>query len=812
LTKNFNNLQNNMKKTFFILNILLLIAINLFAQNHDFDLLIEKGDKAFNEGDYSNAIDFYDATKNLEALKPPQKTMADIRKNKTVTAMKLQYKELQIERAKTDSLLSLQIAMYELMQTSVFENAISKNISKDYFGKYIYENIDTLDFADNNFVFLPKEVLLCKNLKSINLIGNQKLNLDSTFAILDNLKLLSDIKISIDTISKIPIKFLKKITGLKFITDSLIVFPSEIYSMKFLEYLDFSGTSNNIHYIDSFPSQFFAIKKLNFIGLEYCNLNILPDKICGFAHLKTLKLGGNNLSYLPNNFGLLTKLETLHLDNNYFVEIPQQVTQIKTLKILGLFSNQITQIPTNISNLSNLQVLYIWENKLTTLPKEIGLLNSLIDFRLHSNQINTIIPEIGNLINLQFLSLSCNEISKIPNEFWELKNLKKLWLYQNQIIVIPVQIANLTNLEELDIRKNQISILPKEIGKLQNLKILDISENTITELPVEIANLQQLKQLNIEDNKLTTIPESIAQMPELKIIDFENNNFSEEEKLKITQQFENSDLIISSSSELSKNNELVNIPEMIFIKGGTFKMGSKESDDEKPIHDVVLTDFNIGKYEITNTQFAEFLNDYGQSSMKTTSDFPNEIIIKPSSGTYDWGLHQIGTKWTSVAGYEDFPVINVTWFGAYEYCRWLSLKTGTNYNLPSEAQWEYAAGGGETHQKFAGTEEDTKLIIYAWFTDNSSNKTHKVGTKTANSFGIYDMSGNVWEWCLDWYTKPFYSTVIDTNPVNNTKTLRKVYRGGSWDYPAQNCRISLRSSNTPGYYFNYLGFRIVSTP
>jgi len=807
-----------MKKTLLILIILFAIANNIFSQTKsDFDLLIEKGDKSFKNGDYWNAMDLYDKTKNLELTKTQKLTVTQL-KDKTVIAIKQQYNELQTERAKTDLLLKKQIEMYETMQTSVFEKAVSSYISKDYFGKYIFENIDTLNFENDNLIYLPKEVLMCKNLKSINLIGNQDLDLDSTFAVLDNLKLLSDIKISIDTISKIPAKYLKKITGLKFISDSIIHFPTEIYAMKFLEYLDFSGTPSNIHYIDSFPAQFFAIKKLTFIGLEYCNLNVLPNEICFFTNLKTLKLGGNHLSNLPNDFNLLTKLETLHLDNNNFETIPLQITKIKSLKTLGLFANQITQIPATISSLTNLQVFYIWENKLTTLPKEIGLLSSLIDFRLHSNQINNIIPEIGKLSKLQFLSLSCNEISKIPDEFWNLKNLKKLWLYQNQLTVIPIQIANLTNLEELDLSQNKITILPKEIGKLESLKTLDISENVITELPVEITNLQQLKQLNIEDNKLTTIPESIANMPELKNINYENNGFTAEEKLKIDEQLKTTNILAEGVLDnTTTTTEVVNLPEMVLVKGGTFTMGSDDgSVDEKPIHEVTLSDFYMSKYEVTNAQFAEFLNDYGQSTMKSTSDYPDEKMIYASSGDKDWGLHQVGTQWVSATGYEDFPVIYVTWFGAYEYCRWLSLKTNKKCNLPTEAQWEYAAGGGSLQtlyttslQKYAGTDYESKLGEYVWYIDNSDNKTHKVGTKKSNCLGLYDMSGNVWEWCLDWYSKTYYTSDKVTNPCNTTISSIRVLRGGSYSRNAYFCYSANRFNYNPDNYSNCCGFRFV---
>jgi len=265
-----------------------------------------------------------------------------------------------------------------------------------------------------------------------------------------------------------------------------------------------------------------------------------------------------------------------------------------------------------------------------------------------------------------------------------------------------------------------------------------------------------------------------------------------------------------------------NLPEMVFVKGGTFMMGSEDGeDDEKPVHQVTLTDYYIGKYEVTNAEYAEFIFDYGQSTTKATSDYPNQIMIKDSkvtySGSYDWGLHQSGTKWTPATGYEDYPVINVTWYGAYEYCKWLTEKTGKTYQLPSEAQWEYAAGGGAstgsaTRTKWAGTSSEKKLGTYAWYESNSNSKTHKVGTKTANSLGIYDMSGNVWEWCLDWYSSTYYTSAAVKNPVNLTTSSYRVYRGGSWYSSASFCRIANRYYINPAYYLNGIGFRFVFSP
>jgi len=271
-------------------------------------------------------------------------------------------------------------------------------------------------------------------------------------------------------------------------------------------------------------------------------------------------------------------------------------------------------------------------------------------------------------------------------------------------------------------------------------------------------------------------------------------------------------------ADLSATVTVKNLPETVYIKGGTFTMGSNDGEDnEKPPHEVTLTDFEMSKYEVTNAQFAEFLNDYGQATTKTTSDYPSQTMIYDSkttySGSYNWGLVKSGTSWTPVTGYEDFPIIYVTWYGAYEYCKWLSEKTGKKCSLPTEAQWEYAAGGnspsGGREQKYAGTDDETKLGDYAWYSSNSDSKTHKVGTKTANSLGLYDMSGNVWEWCLDWYSATYYTSAAVTNPVNTTVATYRVLRGGSYYSSANYCYTANRNGDDPyDYDYNY-GFRFV---
>jgi formylglycine-generating enzyme required for sulfatase activity len=245
----------------------------------------------------------------------------------------------------------------------------------------------------------------------------------------------------------------------------------------------------------------------------------------------------------------------------------------------------------------------------------------------------------------------------------------------------------------------------------------------------------------------------------------------------------------------------------VLVESGSFTMGDTwggGDSNEKPTHKVTLTyDFYIGKYEVTFNEYDAFCDATGRS--------------KPDDE--GWGRGQR-------------PVINVSWWDAIAYCNWLSEKEKLpkaydsngnlldkdgrvttditkvlGYRLPPEAEWEYAARGGNKSKgyKYAGSDDVDKV---AWYRDNSGGRTQEVGKKAPNELGIYDMSGNVWEWCSDWYED--YSGSAQTNPYNNSGS-RRVNRGGSWNFYATNTRVAYRSYGAPTYADYGLGFRITRT-
>jgi formylglycine-generating enzyme required for sulfatase activity/serine/threonine protein kinase len=209
--------------------------------------------------------------------------------------------------------------------------------------------------------------------------------------------------------------------------------------------------------------------------------------------------------------------------------------------------------------------------------------------------------------------------------------------------------------------------------------------------------------------------------------------------------------------------------EMVEIPSGTFQMGSNEYDGEKPIHSVTLSSFYMSKYEVTQKQWGEIM----------------------------------GTNPSNFTNCDNCPVENVSWNDIQDFIRKLNNKTGKNYRLPTEAEWEYAARGGQNY-KYAGSDNIDNV---AWYGSNSGSKTHAVGQKSANGYGLYDMTGNVWEWCSDLYGA--YSSSSSTNPSGPSTGIDRVLRGGSWSCVASPCRVAARF--TFGTYRNNpFGFRLVS--
>jgi sulfatase modifying factor 1 len=230
---------------------------------------------------------------------------------------------------------------------------------------------------------------------------------------------------------------------------------------------------------------------------------------------------------------------------------------------------------------------------------------------------------------------------------------------------------------------------------------------------------------------------------------------------------------------------------MLGIQGGTFSMGSQENENEKPIHSVTLNGFAMSKTEITNKQYCKFLNEQGNQveGGEKWLDIASEYCK----------IENRGGVFFPKEGYDEHPVIKVTWYGASAYCKWAGGR------LPTEAEWEYAAKAN-SNNKYSGSQSVNDV---AWCRSNSESKPQNVGQKLANAFGLYDMSGNVWEWCNDWYSKEYYASSPSDNPKGPSTGEYRVLRGGGWNDFPNSCSVTYRYNFSPESSSNAIGFRLV---
>jgi len=291
---------------------------------------------------------------------------------------------------------------------------------------------------------------------------------------------------------------------------------------------------------------------------------------------------------------------------------------------------------------------------------------------------------------------------------------------------------------------------------------------------------------------------------------------------KITHQFEPFDEIFvtvqakdSQGLTNSYTAKIINrFKDMIFVPAGEFMMGSDSFEiDERPVHKVYLDDFWIDKYPVTNQKFAAFLNDYLSKYPDNEPDIQRFIDLSAESSRIQ---RDVG-KYIVIPGYENHPVVNVTWYGADAYCRFY------NKRLPTEAEWEKTARGTSQRIYAWGDTVDSSRANYWDSGDPFDNDTTPVGFyngqnyqgfKTSDSpsfFGAYDMGGNVREWVADWYLRNYYSQSPETNPPGPKTGSKRVVRGGGYLFRAEDLRVTLRYAMPPGRATSFVGFRCAQT-
>jgi formylglycine-generating enzyme len=222
--------------------------------------------------------------------------------------------------------------------------------------------------------------------------------------------------------------------------------------------------------------------------------------------------------------------------------------------------------------------------------------------------------------------------------------------------------------------------------------------------------------------------------------------------------------------------------EFVLVKGGCYQMGDTfggGGSDEKPVHEVCVDDFYIGKFMVTQGQW------------------------KAIRGNNPSGYSNCG---------DNCPVEQVSWNDAQEFIRFMNQRTGKTYRLLTEAEWEYAARSGGKNEKWAGTSNESELGDYAWYNANSGKQTHPVGQKKPNGLGIYDMTGNMWEWVQDIYSSFAYSSHTRNNPIYTGSGANRVLRGGRYFDDPRSVRAAYRGSGNPSDRIWGPGFRLARTP
>ncbi len=270
------------------------------------------------------------------------------------------------------------------------------------------------------------------------------------------------------------------------------------------------------------------------------------------------------------------------------------------------------------------------------------------------------------------------------------------------------------------------------------------------------------------------------------------------------------------------------MPKMAFVEGGCFDMGGSyvegfQFEDDKPVHEVCVDGFYLAEHEVRKSDFKIFIEETGYKTE-----------VENAGYCWSWGEDgwekAIGANWRSpnFSQNGDHPVVCVSWNDAVGYTKWLSKKTGMEFRLPTEAEWEYAARGGGNRNEFSGSFGEKDLFLYGNFCDvncelgwkrydldDGYKYTAPVKMYKPNSLGLYDMSGNVWEWVSDWYDKNYYQRRIRNNPKGPKEPsdgFSRVLRGGSWYNLTIALRTCFRYYDYAGFGNYNRGFRLARTP
>jgi len=709
------------------------------------------------------------------------------------------------------------LTQQDMLQLTVL-NAHDRNISS-LAGLEMARNLNTLLLYNNQLTNFSLPTLT--NLASLNLSGNSLTNV----SLPDGMTSLFSLLIEGNPLTQLTL-------------------PADLTGLEEL------GLNNNQLVSFNLPSTLIGLGMLDLGFNSLTNLS-LP---AGFTNLNLLRLSGNSLTNLTIPTGL-TRLSQLYLDQNQLASftLPAGVTN---LRVLDLFFNQLTNLnlPTDQrnlisldldnnrlaslnlpANLTGLSFLHARDNQITNFNLPVDM-RALTFLDIGENQLRNVSLPVG-MGRLNFLRLSGNTNLTSLTLPVGLTNLSGIFLRFNSLtnLVLP---PDLNQLFQIDLLGNQLTSLTLPPG-LTNLVTLILSGNPLTTLtlPPDMTRLfslildgNPLTQLVLSEEEATHVPGVVVTLenqgipvfkypltvqlkkqvrlqggafrfeitgPPGSYTVFSSTNLVDWSELGLSINLLGSILITDTLAQFSPwkfyRVQLQTPPtNMVFIPPGTFTMGSPTNDfdssmEERPQTTVTLTHgYWIGKYEVTH---ADYLSVTGTNP----SNFPGDL---------------------------NRPISSVSWFDATNYCwlltqreRWAGrIPSNSRYRLPTEAEWECAARTGTTTRFSYGDDPDyASTTNFAWFLDlgHPDLTVHPVGQKLPNPQGLYDVHGNVCEWCLDNYGP--LPGGIQTDPTGPASTLvrDKVARGGAYDYPNSSCCSATRLFRFPLWPDSDVGFRVV---
>jgi len=546
------------------------------------------------------------------------------------------------------------------------------------------------------------------------------------------------------------------------------------------------NVSQNLLTSFTLPEGMTSLVELDLSFNQLTNVTLPAD----LRNLVELELDFNQLSSFnfPSN---LTSLGFLHLRANQFISfsLPAGLTSLAYLDVSDGPLRSIT-LPAGLNHLSGLRIA--GNTNLTSLVLPVGMTNLTGAFLVGNHLIDVVLPP--DLNRLESLNLGGNQLSSL-NLPAGLTSLTGLFIAGNLLTNLTLP-PDMTNLVSLSFLANPLTtlVLSEPLAASPNLNVnlgtiasLQNQGVTVFTYPLDVQLVQPLPLVGAFKFGIKGPPGAYTVLV--------STNLSVWSVLSAVGNPLGSiifrDLTASSSPQRFYRAQLQNPPaNMVFIPPNTFKLGSPTNEqdrtvDEGPQTTVTLTrGFWIGKYEVTQGEYLSIMNT-------NPTFFPGDLSR---------------------------PVSSVSWLNATNYCARLTerelaagrIPAGSQYRLPTEAEWECAARAG-TSTRFSYGDDPTygSLTNYAWFSSNAGLTVRPVGQKLPNPSGLYDMAGNVWEWCMDWYGPlPGGAQTDPTGPLSNPQGL-KVMRGGAYDYPDSSCRSASRLFFHPVLNDTDLGFRVV---